>query len=299
MKLNEHLDKLSSYKAIVESGSMREAARRLNITQPALSKMVAALEAVVGKSLLVRGRNGVLPTESGKKLYHYSLMVLRDLADLEQKLLHPADEKAGHLRVGGYASLAEYLWPHFVPYLKKDAPNLRLSLFTSETQNRSLNNGEIDLLVDAEPRQTEDIISWKLYEDKFNFYMSASKAKRWNPDEVEAMPLIYSPVAFDSENKKIILHIEEKNYKFKEIFELDSFMAVIAFAKKGLGLAVLPSRLAEAAVKSGELVVVPMRGFPARGFGVHHFAASVSETRKDDPRIKYFIKKLRDWVGEH
>lgn len=300
MKLSDHLDKLRAFKVIVEAGTMREAAKRLHVTQPSLTKLIQNLELASGVTLLSRGRMGVAVTESGKHLLEYATLTLKGLEDVEQKLLNPGDGMAGHLRIGAYASLAEYLWPDFIPALKKKAPGLRLSIFTSEGSShlQGLARGEIDILVDAEPRLTDGFLSWNLYEDRFNFYLSTAKAEKWSAQSIDTTPLIYSPNAFDHENRKILQHLEGNGYHFPEKLEFDSFMAVLAFARKGVGLAVLPNRLAETAVKAGQLRAVSLKKFPPKGFGSHHFAATIRESRKDDPRVRVVIKLLRQWVEE-
>jgi DNA-binding transcriptional LysR family regulator len=54
--------------AVVEAGSMGKAARRLNTTQPAVSRSVAELEHTLGVRLLDRGSDGVAPTQYGRAL---------------------------------------------------------------------------------------------------------------------------------------------------------------------------------------------------------------------------------------
>lgn len=296
-KLNDHLDKLHAFKVIVESGSLREASRRLNVTQPSLSKLLSTLEESSGCQLLSRSRNGVVPTEAGKLLNVYAHGVLKDLADLEQRLRHPSDSLAGHLKIGAFASLAEYLWPVFLPAFKKTHPSLKISILTTDPEDhqRSLRNGVIDVLVDSEPRLSDEIITWSLYEDRFNFYLKPGTNKIPEEHLTETMPLIYSPSAVDHENKSILQSLEERGYYFKERIELDSFMAVKAFARNGVGLAVLPQRVAEAPGENRQLDRLALKNFPVKGFGAHTFAASILESRKDDPRIRQFIRSLKNW----
>ncbi|MCI5075237.1 LysR family transcriptional regulator [Oricola sp.] len=59
---------LYQFAVIVDLGSMKHAARRLNVTQPTLSRMVRILEDQVGSSLLRRDRYGVTPTQIGETL---------------------------------------------------------------------------------------------------------------------------------------------------------------------------------------------------------------------------------------
>jgi DNA-binding transcriptional LysR family regulator len=54
--------------AVVQAGSMRKAAARLNTTQPSISRSIAELEDAVGVSLLDRNPQGVEPTKYGRAL---------------------------------------------------------------------------------------------------------------------------------------------------------------------------------------------------------------------------------------
>jgi DNA-binding transcriptional LysR family regulator len=300
VKLEDHLDKLRAFKVIAEARTMHEAAKKLHLTQPALTKTIQNLEAALGKNLLSRGRHGVQPTEAGKILLDFATATLKNLEDLEYRIAHPSEQLAGHIRIGAFASLAEYLWPNFIPAFRKEAPALRLSVFTSDPIDhvRSLEREDIDILVDAEPRLSDQLISWDLYSDRFNFYMRGHTVKSLNPETIGDLPLIYSPGAYDQDGKKIAQHLEENGYFFKERIELDSFMAVLAFAKKGLGLAVLPNRLAEVSVTASQIHSVQLKGFAAKGFGTHNFSATILEKRKDDPRLRFLIQTLKRWFKE-
>jgi len=64
---------------VVQAGSMRKAAERLNSTQPAISRSIADLERTLGVRLLDRSRQGVEPTEYGRVLLDCGLAVFDDL----------------------------------------------------------------------------------------------------------------------------------------------------------------------------------------------------------------------------
>ena len=57
---------LHVFSAVAHAGSMGKAAAELGVTQPAVSKAIADLEAAVGRPLLDRGRHGVAPTPYGE-----------------------------------------------------------------------------------------------------------------------------------------------------------------------------------------------------------------------------------------
>jgi len=65
--------------AVVETGSMGKAAKRLNTSQPAVSKAVVELEDALGVRLVDRSRRGVVPTPYGLALAQRSVAIFNDL----------------------------------------------------------------------------------------------------------------------------------------------------------------------------------------------------------------------------
>jgi DNA-binding transcriptional LysR family regulator len=61
------LANLRSLLAVAEAGAITEAAHRLGLTQPALTRRIQQLEAEFGTALLQRGRNGATLTEAGRR----------------------------------------------------------------------------------------------------------------------------------------------------------------------------------------------------------------------------------------
>ena len=73
--------------AIVEESSLRRAAARLNVTQSALSRSLAQLEAYFGRPILERHARGVRPTPFGERVLSESLRLQRQWTISEQSLL--------------------------------------------------------------------------------------------------------------------------------------------------------------------------------------------------------------------
>jgi DNA-binding transcriptional LysR family regulator len=295
MSLSHHLDKLAPFLVVAEAGTIHEAAKRLHMTQPALSRMIKVLEETCGYQLFARSRTGVSLTDAGKELLSYAKMTLKELENLESKLQAPTNQLAGHIRIGTYESLAQYLWPDFLHHMQSENPALAISLRTSSEvqQSELLSRGEIDILVDAEPRITGDFISWPLYKDKFNFFIKTGEVREMNPVSSRHLTLIYVPQAIDGDNRSPLYHLETNGYSFSKKLALDSFTTAQSFCEKGLGLAILPTRLQETGKSRTSLV--KLDGFQTKGFGEHTICATIRASDANTPRIEKLIKALKKW----
>lgn len=74
------LEQLQYFIQVVESHSFNKAAQKLNITQPALTNSIRALEEELGVQLLVRSRRGCVPTAWGVRIYEDCKSLLAELA---------------------------------------------------------------------------------------------------------------------------------------------------------------------------------------------------------------------------
>ena len=77
---------LEIFVAAVDCGTLNRAAEYLNTSQPYLSKVLKSMEEELGKVLLERGKQGVVPTRDGKFIYDYARSILRDLTKEEMSL---------------------------------------------------------------------------------------------------------------------------------------------------------------------------------------------------------------------
>src|SRR5438128_955887 len=93
---------LESFVTIVESGSIAEAARRLNLTTAAVAKRIRALENDFGAALLSRSGRTVQPTEAGGAILQRARHFLAEARDL--RAIAASDRPSGQLRLGAFQS---------------------------------------------------------------------------------------------------------------------------------------------------------------------------------------------------
>lgn len=106
-----NLDHLITYLQVVELGSFSEAARKLSITQPAVSFQIQKLERDLGIRLLDRSHKTIKPTEAGKRLLLFAGTVGREWETLAHDLDQLREEITGDIVIAASTIPGEVLIP--------------------------------------------------------------------------------------------------------------------------------------------------------------------------------------------
>src|SRR5258707_10698569 len=133
------LHQLAALVSASESGSLRQAAGKLRVSQPALSRSVRELENELGVKLLERTALGVEPTAYGKAVILRSKIVESELRQARDDIAHLRAATHGDLRIGATPVAAFSLLPVVLARFKKSRPQLRVTV--SDGMGESLLNG--------------------------------------------------------------------------------------------------------------------------------------------------------------
>jgi LysR family transcriptional regulator for bpeEF and oprC len=90
---------MRAFTRIVESGSFSQAARDLKVSQPTVSKQLAALEARLGTQLLARSSRALTATLAGQEYYEATVRILEEIDSIEEKVLEGQSSPSGLVRV--------------------------------------------------------------------------------------------------------------------------------------------------------------------------------------------------------
>lgn len=141
--------------AAVEEGSMRSAARRLGVSQPALTKMVRELERELATTLLMRSTTGVVATAQGKVLYDRASAAQRELAVAVEQIGQLGGRMAGSLSVAAVPVAIMTLIPEALRTFGGEFPDIQLRVAEELyiQQLTRLRNGEVDIAIGPIPEQ--------------------------------------------------------------------------------------------------------------------------------------------------
>lgn len=298
---------LNLYQIFYEVAGCRNfsvAARKLYISQPAVSKAISRLEEELNTVLFRRSSRGVTLTPEGEVLYSHVETALQSLKSGTDLLKSVSGGHISQLSIGVSTTLCKYvLLPFLKPFISEN-PNIKITISCQSTfdtltalQNGSIDIGLVGIPGDAKTARNPAItyLPLKTIEDIFvasDTYLSPFLLK--SKGEKQALDTLFQEASFimlDKENisrKHADAFFSTQELTMSHVIEVNNMDLSIEFARAGLGIACVISDFVEEEIKKGTLkeLKLPHR-VPKRQIG---FAYS-SKTPMDEAKntlIQYY-----------
>jgi DNA-binding transcriptional LysR family regulator len=143
-----------------QRGSLGAAAAALNMTQPAITRMLKRLEASFGVPLFERTTRGVVPTVFGEALLPYAKLVVSEIGNATHLIQQMRGASRGVVRIGGVASVVGGFIIAVIAEMRKQHPEIQYQVI-EDLEDRLLEGlkvGRIDIAISPEPYLDDDII---------------------------------------------------------------------------------------------------------------------------------------------
>ena len=160
---------LKAFLAIAEAKTFTAGARRVNVTQAAISMQIRQLEDEVGLQLFTRTPRRVILTEAGEYLLDRARKILREHDTALAEIAEVAGAEHGRLRIGSAsAEFATHQLPQILQQLRAKYQNADLSVSagTSQTLVDKIMHGEIDIAFVSLPVDNSSITTDLLFSDE-------------------------------------------------------------------------------------------------------------------------------------
>ncbi len=144
---------LRHFLAVAEDGNLTSAARRLGLSQPALTKSIRRLEASLGATLFERRSRGMALTPQGLIMLRHARDIATECRFAESELEAARRGHKGQLRIGAGPFWGSAIVPRAVARLHERFPDLQIELLTgvNTITHPKLFRGDLDLVVSALP----------------------------------------------------------------------------------------------------------------------------------------------------
>lgn len=232
---------------MVEAGSLTRAAELLNIAQPALSQQLAALEDQLGKKLLERTRQGVVPTAAGEALYRHANLILKQINNAIAEVGASTEEISGRVSIGMPLSVTAVLIVPLTQLVAKRYPSISLDFtdgLPADLAAEFVVNGRFDMAFVPMLMENDALDQRALLLERLTF-MTSPKNPLSQPD----VPITLADV---SETQLVLpnraVHLRQTidaallsiGAQPKVIAEMNSVFALCAAAAAGLGSTIVP-----------------------------------------------------------
>ncbi|WP_295529147.1 LysR family transcriptional regulator [uncultured Pseudacidovorax sp.] len=256
----DRLQAMEMFVRVAESGSFSQAAREFRTTQPTVTKQVAATERRLGVRLLNRNTRGVSLTEAGALYYEKCKAIVRDVQAADDIARQARSEAQGLLRIGTSVAFGRRVVVPLALEFMRAHPQVQVDL--------SFDDRYVDLVaqgIDVAIRMGKlaDSTLGARYLGSNPWVMAASPAYlqgRGVPAAAADLPahqaLIYSSVVGDDVWRLHGPGGEALTVPVTGRLRSNNLSAVLAAAREGLGIALLPRYVAEESLAQGRLVPV-------------------------------------------
>lgn len=234
--------------SVAENKSVTEAAKRLNISQPAISKTIKFLESEINCSLFYRAHGGMSLTPEGEKLYTYIKPIILQIDETENIMSEIISNGKTNIRIGTSITVLRLFLIEYIKKYTKEHQNVHIFIEDNTNDNliTKLKEGALDIAViifnSCQNDKYSDIKIYKLKELNYAFFCS----EEYMPKKKQAINVT------EIKNKNFIINknTTELN-RFHQKYDLNNFLSVASnsfifdFVKCSVGIGLIIKEFAQ------------------------------------------------------
>lgn len=280
---------LELFLAVAETQSFSAGARRLGITQPTVSRRVAALEEHLGRALFVRNVEGARLTPEGERLLPAAEQMARWAAELRRSVESWSEGVEGPVRIAAPPGLAFDLLVPFARDLRDGLPGVRLELLTG-VEHVDLSRGQADIALRTRRPAQADLEVVLALQAELGVFVSPAYARRLcsAPSPRSLAELDWITWSYPNEHLSPRPELEQLIPNFRPAFASNDYLAQQRALALGLGAMIL-SRTTHPDQFTGPLEEVPVDlPLPRADFYV-----VCAKTMRWVPRVQAVLEQLR------
>ncbi|MEF3115674.1 LysR family transcriptional regulator [Streptomyces chrestomyceticus] len=245
---------LRYFVAVADTRHFTRAAEREHVAQPSLSQQIKALERELGADLFHRARGHITLTDAGRTLLPLARRILADTETARREVQEVAQLRRGRLRLGAPPSLCASLVPDVLSVFHAAYPGVELVVHEDGSQDlvRVLAAGELDLalIITPLPEQAPALATAELLREELVVVSAPDRpapvggGRRMRVEDLRDRPLAMFRRGYDLRE---FTTVACRAAGFEPVFTVEGgeMDAVLGFVRAGLGVAVVPSMVAE------------------------------------------------------
>ena len=282
---------LEIFGAVAEQASITQAARKIKISQPSVSKQLRFLERECGIKLYVKSGRGIKITEEGRMLHNAAKPILKQMEELRSSFLtRVSDARDVALRVGSTPSPGAFFLPGVLKSFVKLHPKIHPTLRTGypDALKTMVLDGEVDVAVTTIAPSHPEIIEEAIASEGIVAIVSAkhplATKKSLTESEVGTVPFIMTT------DGRIADEIKKIGLRLNVVMWCESVDLKKAAVEAGLGVGLFYRGSAEAGLRQGyfkALEIPKLENIKITCYVIYRRGAHVS------PNLNSFLSLLR------
>lgn len=290
---------LRAFVAVAETGTFTAGARRVHVTQSAISMQIRQLEEEAGVQLFVRAPRRVLLTEAGERMLLRARSILHEHDAALLEMAEMAGTERGRLRVGSAsANISAESLPPVLKTLRERHPQMEIFVKTgtSEALVEQILSGELDMALVSLPVEARGVKTETLMRDSLVAIVC--------PEHPLAKERVVS--AYTLANEKLILGERGGNTRriLEQFFaeagvrptvsmELNRLASIKRMVEAGMGVGIVPSQSVREEVGEGRIIALWIEGAQINWeLGLARLSAAY-----DSPVCQSFVEACRNHFG--
>ncbi len=249
---------LLAFCTLVQTGSFTETARKLNLTQSAISHSVKNLEEDLRCQLVTRTGRKIHITDDGEDLYKHAQAILHQMESAREQIKDRANWGRGRLRIGASTTACQHILPNVLREFNECFPECILSISPADTPELldMVRHHEIDLAIIVDSGNERDVTVQKLFDDELVLVTSATHAFA-QKGTVRMNEIAQERLVLYNNSSQTFREIEQffrsKKLALENYIELGSMEAIKELIKINYGVSFLASWIVENEVNQGSL----------------------------------------------
>jgi len=288
------LSDLALFRHVVEAGSITGGAERTHLALAAASTRIRNMEETLGAALLVRGRQGVTPTQAGRTLLQHARIMLRQAERLREDLSAYAGGLAGQIRVlSNTNALTEFL-PESLSSFLAAHPNISVDLEErlSDEIVGLIAEGVADLGIVAGTVDTSALETYPFRKDRFVLVVAHDHSLAARSSISFAEVLGYDFVGLDRSSalqRFLAGKAAPVGQPLRLRVQLRSFDAVCRLVECNVGIGIVPQTTARRVARTMAIAAVPLTD----AWAVRELAICIRTLEELPPYARQLVEHLR------
>lgn len=288
------LNDLQFFSMVVDHGGFAAAERALGIPKSRLSRRIAQLEIDLGVRLLQRSTRKFAVTDVGQSVYRHANAMLAEAQAAREAVERVSATPRGLVRVSSPVSLAQEMLSRLLPEFMRRHPQVRVQLHVSNRRVDVIQEGfDVALRVRSQLSDDGELVMRSFGQIRELLVASPDYLKRHGRPQMPVDLVGHSTLSMSEDEARQRWSLHGPSGEIERVELQPSLMAhdfplLMAAAREGMGIALLPELTCAEAIRRGELeVVLPAWNLPQ---GICH--AVFPSRRGLLPAIRLFIDFL-------